>query len=72
MATYTLPAASVTDNTENYTVTVSVGDITQHVGANVSLNLTDGSQTIHTLVYTAVDQYGNNRSCHLNVTVIGR
>ena len=71
-ATYPLPTASVSDNTENYTIMIVVGDLSKSVGDNVSLVLTDGLPTLHTLVYTAIDQYGNNMSCSINVTVIGK
>ena len=71
-ATYTLPNADVADNTGNYTIRIMVGDLAQSVGDNVSLALTDGFPTLQTLVYTAIDRYGNNRSCSVNVTVIGK
>ena len=72
LATYTLPQPSVSDNTEDYTVTIMVGDISKSIGENSTLNLTDGVTTLHTILYAAIDQYGNTMSCYQNVTVIGK
>lgn len=62
-------AASASDNSGSYTITIDVAAISYDVGESVTLDLATGQHLLH---YIITDSAANSDTCDMYITVIGR